>query len=126
MSCSTDNQGNSCLLDRLLTTKYPLGVILMQLAHEMRRRRLLLRGKWLPRLQNQEADDRTNVEIHHFCVENQIPVDIGNSSFELMDGLFAAGDEYVAELEQVRAKMKLRSAEKDARRRKPLREIDPW
>jgi hypothetical protein len=49
MSCSTDNQGISFLLDRLLTTKYPLGVILMQLAHEMRRRRLLLRARWLPR-----------------------------------------------------------------------------
>ena len=33
MTCSTDNQGNSFLLDRLLTTRYPLGVILMELAH---------------------------------------------------------------------------------------------
>ena len=45
MSCSTDNQGNSFLLDRLLTTRYPLGVILMQLAHEMRKRRMLLRAR---------------------------------------------------------------------------------
>ena len=29
MSCSTDNQGNSHLPDRQLTTKYPLGVVLM-------------------------------------------------------------------------------------------------
>ena len=47
MSCSTDNQGNSFLLDRLLTTKYPLGVILMQLAHEMKKRRMLLRARWV-------------------------------------------------------------------------------
>ena len=46
--------------------------------------------------------------------------------FYLMDDLFAAGDEYVAELEQVRTKMKLRSAENDARRRKLLRASDPW
>ena len=42
MSCLTDNQGNSFLLDRLLTTRYPLGVILMQLVHDMKRRRMLL------------------------------------------------------------------------------------
>ena len=128
MSCSTDNQGNSFLLDRLLTTKYvkPLGAILMQLAHELRRSRLLLRARWLPRLQNQETDDLTNDEFHHFCPEKRIPVDLGKLGFELMDSVFAAGDEYVAELEQVRAEIKLRSAEKDARHRKRLRESDPW
>ena len=49
LSCGTDNQGNSYLLDRMLTTKYPLGVVLMELAHQMRLRRLILRAKWLPR-----------------------------------------------------------------------------
>ena len=80
-SCSTDNQGNSFLLDRLLTTKYPLGVILMQLAHEMRRRRFLLRARWLPRLQHQEADDLTNDEFHHFCPEKRISVNFGKWDF---------------------------------------------
>ena len=126
MSCSTDNQGNSFLLDRLLTTKYPLGVILMQLAHEMRRRRLLLRARWLPRLQNQEADDLTNYEYHHFDPKKRIPVDLGNLGFELMDSLFAAGDEYMADLDKIRATIKLRAADKESRRRKPLRESDPW
>ena len=84
------------MLDRLLTTKYPLGVVLMQLAHEMRTRRLLLRARWLPRLQNQEADDLTNDEFHHFRAEKRIPVDLNNLGFDLMDSLFAAGDEYRA------------------------------
>ena len=35
MTCGTDNQGNSFLLDKLLTTKYPLGVILMELAAQV-------------------------------------------------------------------------------------------
>ena len=45
LSCGTDNQSNSYLLDKMLTTKYPLGVILMELAHQMRRRRLVLRAR---------------------------------------------------------------------------------
>ena len=43
LSCGTDNQGNSHLLDWMFTTKYPLGVVLMELAHQMRIRRLVLR-----------------------------------------------------------------------------------
>ena len=114
------------MLDRLLTTKYPLGVVLMQLAHEMRTRRLLLRARWLPRLQNQEADDLTNDEFHHFRAEKRIPVDLNKLGFDLMDSLFAAGDEYVAELEQARAKMKLQATVRDTARRRTLRESDPW
>ena len=35
LTSGTDNQSNSYLLDKILTTKYPLGVILMELAHRM-------------------------------------------------------------------------------------------
>ena len=53
-------------------------------------------------------------------------MELGNLGFELMDSLFESGDEYVAELEKVWSAMKLRASEKDSRRRKPLRESDPW
>ena len=35
LTCGTDNQGNSCLLDKLLTTKYPLGMVLMEVACQL-------------------------------------------------------------------------------------------
>ena len=57
LTCSTDNQGNSFLLDRMLTTRYPLGVVLMELAHLMKMRRMLLRDRWLPQDENQESAD---------------------------------------------------------------------
>ena len=38
LSCGTDNLDNTYVLDRLLTTKYPLGVVLMEVAHQCRRR----------------------------------------------------------------------------------------
>ena len=31
-SCGTDSPRNTCLLEKVLTTKYPLGVVLMELA----------------------------------------------------------------------------------------------
>ena len=32
LSCGTDHLGNTFLLDRMLTTKYPLGIVFMELA----------------------------------------------------------------------------------------------
>ena len=136
LTCSTDNQGNSFLLDKLLTTRYPLGVVLMELAHQMRRRRMVLRARWLPRLQNQEADDLTNMELRHFDPKKRIDVDINKLGFDLMESLFKVGDTYLEELEEVRTAEKLKLAAKRAggvhrdegggKKVKGLRETDPW
>ena len=44
MSCGTDNFGNTLLLDRTLATKYPLGVVLMEVAFQCRIRGATLRA----------------------------------------------------------------------------------
>ena len=55
LSCGTDNLGNTFLLDRCLTTKYPLGVVLMEVAFQCRRRGLALRANF--RLRGPSAVD---------------------------------------------------------------------
>ena len=35
LTCGTDNQGNGYLLDKLLTTKYPLAIELMELSCQL-------------------------------------------------------------------------------------------
>ena len=116
-----------------MTTRYPLGVILMQLAHEMRKRRMLLRARWVPRLQNQEADDLTNDEFRHFDLAKRIPVDLKDLGFQIMTDLFGVGDAYVEALDKERAELKanaqsrsVKTSEKESKRSKPLRETDPW
>ena len=138
LSCGTDNQGNSYLLDRMLTTKYPLGVVLMELAHQMRLRRLILRAKWLPRLQNEEADALTNLDFRHFDKNKRIHVDLQKLKFGVLNELFEAGETYMAELEEARSKAKLANdklkhekaggGNKKQRRKAgdSLRERDPW
>ena len=49
VGCGTDNRGNSFLVDRLLTIKYPLGVILVELCHQLNLRGAALRAQWIPR-----------------------------------------------------------------------------
>ena len=117
-----------------MTTRYPLGVVLMELAHQMKRRHLLLRARWLPRLQNQEADDLTNDEFRHFDPAKRIHVNLEDLKFELMNSLFAAGDEYEQELAAARARAKATgSSSQEGKhsalggpKRKCLRETDPW
>ena len=96
LSCGTDNQGNSHLLDRMLTTKNPLGVVLMELAHQSRIRRMVLRAHWLPRLENEEADALTNFEFRHFDPALRVEVQLKNLKFAVLDDLFREGEAYIA------------------------------
>ena len=132
LSCGTDNQGNSFLLDRMLTTKYPLAVVLMELAHQMRMRRLVVRAKWLPRDQNEEADALTNFDFRHFKPENRIEVNLANLGFKVLPELFECGEAYLKDLEAERARQRDLKAKRKgkaflSRRRGPgLRVTDPW
>ena len=127
------------MLDKLLTTKYPLGVVLMELATQLGRRAVTLRADWLPRLQNEEADALTNMDFRHFVDENRIHVDLENLDFLVMSDLVASGD-CLAELEAFKQKRDKQSTEASAGKRKgvsmrerdwgrkgaTLRERDPW
>ena len=136
LTSSTDNQGNSYLLDRMMTTKYPLVVILMELAHQMRRRRIVMRARWLPRLENEEADALTNCDYRHFDPTKRVEVDLAKLEFSVLPMLFEVGDSYDAELRAARLADKERAAaaaeaaRASGKRRKKagdsLRERDPW
>ena len=131
-TCGTDNQGNSFLLDKLLTTKYPLGVVLMELACQASRKKASLRARWIPRLQNEEADALTNSEFHHFRPENRIEVDLESLGFLIMPSLFETGEAYMKELELLKEGEKLmcaaegKASSKKRAKQDPLRERDPW
>jgi len=60
ISAGTDNQGNHFLVRKMLTTKYPLCLVAMELAAQLTDRNLDLRLDWRPRDQNTEADALTN------------------------------------------------------------------
>ena len=118
-------------MDKLLTTKYPLGVILMEVACQASRRRASLRARWIPRLENEEADALTNGDFHHFRTESRIPVELEKLDFMVLNEFFAEGEDYVRELEG------LRGAERQAQRQgggraakrakgDRLAQRDPW
>ena len=67
----------------------------MELAHQCRIRRMVLRAHWLPRLENEEADALTNFEFRHF-------VRLEDLKFVVLNDLFEEGERYITELEKVR------------------------
>ena len=123
LSCGTDNQGNSHLLDRMLTTKYPFGVVLMELAHQPRIRRLVLRAHWLPRLEHEDADALSNFELRHFDPARRIEVNLKDLKFAVLDNLFREGESYIAELEKVKAQKKTVKASEGGQTGKRLKAL---
>ena len=136
LSCLTDNQGNSYLLDKLMTTKYPLGVILIELAWQCARRRVALRAEWVPRLQNEEADALTNGVYDAFDESKRVDVNLDTLQFGVLRDLLATGESYFAALEEARDRAReARAAPAPSGRRgggqargkrTTLRERDPW
>ena len=95
-----------------------------------------MRAKWLPRLDNEEADALTNMDVRHFDPAKRIVVELKDLGFQVMPLLFEFGETYLAEREAAKSKAKL---QKDpargggplagTKRRKvgeSLRERDPW
>ena len=133
LTCGTDNRSNSFLLDRMITTKYPLAVVLMEVAAQSHVRNTTLRARWIPRLQNQEADDLTNSKFEYFDPVRRIEVDLNSLPFIILNDLFEAGDAFVLELEALkdterkRDKVELRPAKKSrALKGETLAQRNPW
>ena len=106
LGCGTDNRGNTFLLDGLLTTKFPLGVVWMELSHQMRKRNAVLRASWIPRLQNEEADALTNSDFRHFAPEKRIPVELADLNFGVLNELMSSGLEYHDEVTALRERQR--------------------
>ena len=67
----------------------------MELSCQLGRRRASLHARWLPRLQNEEADALTNEEFQHFDKAIRIPVRLEALVFVVLNDLFAAGEKFV-------------------------------
>ena len=65
----TDNRGNSFALVKGMSTKFPLTILLMELAEELRSGNRRLDLEWINRERNVEADDLSNGDWSKFDVQ---------------------------------------------------------
>ena len=84
MGGATDNQGNSFLIARCLSTAFPLNVILMQAAEDLEQRGAWLDLQWVRRNHNEEADELTNEAFGRFDARRRVPFVYREEDFTVM------------------------------------------
>ena len=98
--------GNRHLVTRFLTTKFPLCIVLMQLAWTLHCKDLELRLDWLPRLQNREADALTNGDFAGFDPDLRVEVKPEELLDDQFKELLKKGGELFDEIKELRRKRK--------------------
>jgi hypothetical protein len=133
----TDNLGNRFVVSKLMTTKFPLVIVLMEIAAVLQSKGTHLELHWLPRLQNSEADCLTNQDFTQFDPALRVRVNIEEYQGIVMRKMMSAGmDLYTeiraAKVSKIESKLK-RLSPTDAqpvssakKGRTNLRETDPW
>eukprot|EP00438_Fugacium_kawagutii_P008249 Skav226268 [mRNA] locus=scaffold2708:264535:265680:- [translate_table: standard] len=130
LTASTDNLGNTHVLRRFMSCKYPLSIVVMELALQLKEKGVELDLRWLPRRQNTEADALTNQEFGGFDNRLRIHVDLEKVEFLILNKLM----EKAGTLDE---EMKLAKSSKEAKGDKPLKDLpkrkrgetkwkDPW
>ena len=121
----TDNQGNGSLLNKLVTTKLPLALVIMELGAELGEAQAMLEASWVPRTHNVEADALANGVIDGFDISRRIRLAPEELRWHVLPRLLAELPRLREEAVQARAQRRARPgarATKGAR----LRETDPW
>ena len=124
-SAATDNQGNSRVVARLLTTKFPLNAFLMELAAQLQCRGAELDLYWLPRLQNIEADELTNSICHRFAEGNRLRFQLAEFKGLVLGSMLEEGMSLYQDIATCRAAKKARQSSK-LPKSQALRARDPW
>lgn len=125
LGAHTDNQGNVYVMERMMTTKFPLCVVLMEMAHQMRKRGMRMWAQWVPRLQNEEADALTNGDFRHFAKERRVEVKVEELEFGVMDRLLQQGEDYQGHIHKMRREKRVAHHDGGPKRAR-LRDVDPW
>ena len=124
----TDNLGNTFAMTKLMSSKFPLVVILAELAAQVRARKMALSVGWTPRDQNEEDDALTNGDYAQFSVANRVKVSIEDVPWLVLPKMMAVASDIFEEVQRRKA-----SRDRSPVRAPPakkakggLRQRDPW
>ena len=90
----TDNRGNGYVINKLMTTRFPLCTVVMELAAQAEHRRVRMEAQWTPRDRNREADDLSNLRTESFDPENEVKVNLEDQSWFVMPQLLESGQKF--------------------------------
>ena len=128
LAASTDNQGNSRLLEKHMSTKLPLAFVLLELSSQLQARSMTLDLRWLARDLNQPADDLTNFKFDGFTPGLRVPAVWSDLKFMILHLLADDSISFTDTLEAFRAAGAgpLSSSGTPRAKGEKLRTRDPW
>ena len=127
---STDNRGNSYIVRRMLSTKWPIMPLLIELSEQLRVREAELHLHWIPREDNQEADDLSNLSFKDFNPGNRVHFTLEELPWIVFHDLIKVTGEMYAGIVQMREEAKARKRPlpnlPKLRGNKRLKWTSPW
>ena len=123
----TDNKGSTFALNRLTTTKFPLNIVVMEIATILEELGLRLDLKWVPRDLNEEADRLSKGDFEGFTPNNRIQLNTEDIQWDRLDELMTLGEDFYHENQRLRESSKQANVITAKRRRgNKLRGREPW
>ena len=108
-----------------MTSKFPLLVVLGELAEELKSKDLLLDLHWIPRDQNIEADALSNEVFNGFDLAKRVEVDLYKVTWKILPELMAAAEEVYLQIKDARAAGQ-HLIGRAAKKSKSLKVTEPW
>ena len=124
IKAGTDNLGNTYAVNKWMSTKFPLTLLVMELSETLRTRNCFINLEWVPREHNQLADDLTNEKFDNFPGDARIRWDGSEAKWCILQQLLEKSKEFLENLQKAREK---KTAETSVRKN-PLKRkrLDPW
>jgi len=119
----TDNQGNTYAVNKLMSTKFPLTLLVLELSETLRLRNCELGLEWIPREYNQLADDLTNEDFGKFPDDRRVQWVGGDTRWYVLDGLMNKAKEFFTELQKAKLENKGKKRKASPKQKKKL---DHW
>eukprot|EP00438_Fugacium_kawagutii_P025749 Skav221045 [mRNA] locus=scaffold1448:254439:257677:+ [translate_table: standard] len=130
----TDNLANMHVMRKFGSSRFPLSIVAMELACQLDRAQVELDLTWIPRGQNQEADDLTNEKFDDFDSGKRIVVSFEQLEWVLLDRLMERASELDEELKLHKTSKEAKraahlgatEASSSKRRKGEMKWKDPW
>ena len=90
-AASTDNQVNSVSVVKLVSTKFPLCTLVIELSVQLQQRNAALELLWIPREQNTSADAIMNKDFGELDAPKRLDVTLGTLKFNILHELLELG-----------------------------------
>ena len=121
----TDNQGNESIMRKLMSTKMPVGAVLIQFALLLTKKDIDLSLTWTPRELNAEADALTNEDFSGFDEALRVRVELKDLDLKAMFQVLEAWGDLDEEIKKRRLDCALGTKPTGAHKKRK-REKQPW